>query len=728
MFSDLFATKILRNLGEKLNILPFKAFSAKQLNNFSQAKFTTKGSARKKAVAALTIGALLTGSFLGGVGTPPPPVYAEDTAAEDAYLDVTVPTSYERFAGNSRYETAVQISSKNWFEAYNVVLARGDSFPDALAGAVLANSAVAGGPLLLTESSHLRPDVLQELKRLNASTVFILGGTTAIAADVDKELRNNGIQPYRIQGKDRYETAAGIALVAVENSSKAFLASGTSFADALSISAYAASKGLPLLLTDSKAVPQVTLDALKSMGVAEVTLIGGESVISPAVADQLQKEGYYVTRLSGSNRFATNSAILENLDFNTSQVVVATGMTFPDALAGSVLAAKGNNPVVLVPKDENEFLNTPTASYLNNIRPGVTKFSILGGWSVINYKVENIVRTGKLNPRISLQFWDGYANLERYKQQLSFVPGNLTDYIHILVPNLAGEMKADGSFGYRFGSADNPKYLVSLGQSKGARVVPMVMSSGTIADAMLLDPAKRKTFADSAVKLVQETGADGILVDLEALADNTEQGLTSLMQDLYARLHPQGKLVMISVASKTSPTAQSWYAEYNYRELAKYADYVQIMSYDKHYSTSAPGPIAPLDWVRQVMAYAVTEIPSEKILMGVPYYGRGWKSLGDGKWTSTAFGWAIATETAAKAGATISRATTLTDPIGVPTFKYVDENGDQRTAYFDDRLSWGAKLDLMDEFCLGGIGGWAMGWINEVSAPELYPLLKERFK
>jgi len=673
-------------------------------------------------VASFTLASmLLTGFF--GFGSPL--VYADDSS--QAYSDIPLPKSYKRFAGDSRYETAVEISSKNWFESYNVVLARGDSFPDALAGAVLANSAVVGGPLLLTESKRLRPEVLQEMKRLNTSSVFILGGTSAISADVEKELVNNGMQVYRIQGKDRYETAANIATTAVENSSKAFLASGNSFADALSISSYAAAKGIPLLLTDTKKVPDSTLNALQRLGVTQVTLIGGESAVGASAADQLSKLGYSVNRLSGSDRFQTNIAILNSLDFNTDKLIVATGLAFPDALAGSALAARENNPILLVPKDENALPNTQTASWLNTIRANINNFWILGGWSVINYKVENIVRTGKVNPRISLQFWDGYGNKETYEKQLSFVPGNLTDYIHILVPNLAGEMQSDGSFAYRFSTADIPKYLVSLGQSKGARVVPMVMSGGSAANAMLMDAGKRRTFADSAVKLVQETGADGILVDLEALDDNTQQGLTSLMQDIYSRLNPKGKLVMVSVMSKTSATDQPWYDEYNYRDLAKYTDYVQVMSYDKHYATSAPGPIAPLEWVRQVMAYAVTEIPSEKILMGVPYYGRAWRAQGDG-WVSKTFGWAVATETARQFGATITRYTTLADPIGVPTFKYTDENGYQRTAFFDDRLSWGAKLDLLDEFSLGGIGGWSMGWINEISAPELYPLLKERMQ
>jgi len=112
--------------------------------------------------------------------------------------------------------------------------------------------------------------------------------------------------------------------------------------------------------------------------------------------------------------------------------------------------------------------------------------------------------------------------------------------------------------------------------------------------------------------------------------------------------------------------------------------------------------------------------------MGIPYYGRTWRQLEDGKWTSKAFGWAVATQTADKYGAAITRKTTPTDSVGIPTFRYTDENNYEWTAYFDDRESWEAKLNLLDEYDLGGIGSWSMMWINEVSAPVLYPLLKER--
>ncbi|AHF10899.1 cell wall-binding protein [Dehalobacter restrictus DSM 9455] len=670
----------------------------------------------RKGIATLTLASFFTCSLFMGTGETPKSAYAADSST----------TSFTRFAGETRYETAVEISSNNWTNASSVVLTRGDAFPDALAGAVLANSAVVGGgPLLLTESNRLRPEVLQEIQRLNASSIFILGGTGAISSGVENALKANGLTTYRIQGNDRYETAANISTTSVENSTRAFLASGKVFADALSISSYAAANGIPLLLTDTQKVPTATLNALQKLGVTEITLIGGESAISASVAGQLKTAGYTVSRLSDQDRYKTNVAILKNLSYNMDKMVVATGGSFPDALAGSVLAARNNNPILLVPKDENALLNTPTTAYLGSNRASVNNFFFLGGFDVISTAIQNIVRIGSTSSKISLQFWDGYANKTTYENQLSYVPGDLADYIDILVPNLCGAVQADGSFAYRFSSAETPKYLVSLGQSKGAQVVPMVMSSGSTADSVLQNATKRSAFVNSATKMIAETNADGILVDMEALSESSEEGLTALMQSLYTQLHPQGKLVMVSVMSKTSATAQPWYDEYDYSDLAQYVDYIQIMSYDKHYSTSAPGPIAPLDWVREVIAYAVTEIPSEKILMGVPYYGRAWRTEGSG-WVSKVFGWAVATQTADQFCATITRETTLTDPIGVPTFKYVDESDYSRTAYFDDRLSWGKKLDIMDEYNLGGIGGWSMGWINEVSAPELYPLLKER--
>lgn len=669
-----------------------------------------------KKIFSLTVLTFLLSNIFMGLGNTLPQAYGDE-------LDIT---NTIRYSGSTRYETAVEISSKNWTESDSVVLARGDDFPDALVGSVLANSSAVKGPLLLTETNKLRPEVLAEIQRLNPTTVYILGGTGAVSAGVENALKANNLQVVRLQGADRYETAARIVTSSMETNTKAFLASGDSFADALSISSYAASKGIPLLLTKSGQVPQVTLDTLKKLGVTEITLIGGEGVITPSVKKQLEKENYSVSRLGGKDRFGTNTAIISGLEFNLDQVIVATGMAFPDALAGSALAARDNHPVLLVPQHVDRLPGSPTDSFLAKNREVVKSFKIAGGSGAVTYAIEAYIRNGNASSRISLQFWDGYGNESTYKRILSYVPGNLTDHIDILVPNFTGELKDDGSFGYSFASSAKPKELVTLGKSKGAKVVPMILASGKTATEMLLDESKRTAFADSAVRMVQETDADGILIDLENLGNTTGPGLTGLMQDIYRRLNPQGKMVLMSVMSKTSRAAEPWYAEYDYRELAKYTDYIQIMTYDKHWPASEPGPVAPLDWVQDVLEYAVTEIPSEKILMGMPYFGYTWRKTGNDTYLADSFGLAGATETAQKYNAQITREKSAADPVGIPTFSYKDDQGFERTAYFDDRLSWDAKLSLVDKYNLGGVGGWAMGWVNEVSTSELYPLLRDR--
>jgi spore germination protein YaaH len=339
---------------------------------------------------------------------------------------------------------------------------------------------------------------------------------------------------------------------------------------------------------------------------------------------------------------------------------------------------------------------------------------------VINFRTPKLLRTGRTG-KISLQYWDGYGVKARYEKYLDLAPGNLADSIDILAPNFTGGLQDDGSFGYCLPAAE-ARYLAALGQDRGVLVAPLVLFSGDKANRMLYDPAKRARFIDSALRLVQETGADGIMVDPEGLARDSGPGLTALMRDLYARLHPQGKLIMIAVMSRTSDA--SGYTEYNYSELAKHADYIQIMTYDFHYATSAPGAIAPLNWVRRVMRYAVSRIPSEKILMGIPYYGREWR-LSGGKWTSRAVSLATALRKAQKYGVSLRRETAGGDSVGIPWFQYIDENSVEWTVYYDDGLSWREKLKVVKQYNLGGVGAWSMAWLDEGSAPVAYPLLRE---
>ncbi|MDX8290947.1 cell wall-binding repeat-containing protein [Metabacillus indicus] len=264
---------------------------------------------------------------------------------EPYYLLHDAMEKLQRISGKDRYETAVNISKENWFEGDTdtAVLATGTSFPDALSATPLAYSENA--PLLLTRPAALPGVVKNELTRLDVTKVIIVGGTGAVSADVEKELKGMGLRVSRISGSDRYVTSAKIA-EKIGTYGPVTLATGLNFADALSIAPIAAQMEMPILLTRKDSVPGAVNTFMKNWEVDETYIIGGSSVISDASVKALPGK----KRISGKDRYATNSKIIETFmdKDDVSMMFFATGANYPDALAGSALAANYFSPVVLV--------------------------------------------------------------------------------------------------------------------------------------------------------------------------------------------------------------------------------------------------------------------------------------------------------------------------------------------------------------------------------------------
>ncbi|WP_019416224.1 cell wall-binding repeat-containing protein [Paenisporosarcina sp. TG20] len=298
-------------------------------------------------------------------------VVVEDAAGHRVVKEVTVERSAselraERINGSDRYETAVKVSQKGWDTASTVVLARGDQYADALAGVPLAHHL--GGPLLLAKSTSLPATTYDEIKRLGASKVVVLGGEGAIAENVVTKLTQDGIVVERISGIDRYETAAKIA-GKFGKYDTAVIASGLNFPDALSVSSYAAEQGLPILLTRDSSLPKATQDALVKAGVSKTYVIGGAIAINDSVLASLP--GSY--RIFGETRYETSLAISEFFADDTKRVFVSTGTNFADALAGGVLAAKEGSGVYIVGKTVTPELG----KHLQDL--GVEYADVLGG-------------------------------------------------------------------------------------------------------------------------------------------------------------------------------------------------------------------------------------------------------------------------------------------------------------------------------------------------------------
>ncbi|MCA0987102.1 cell wall-binding repeat-containing protein [Guptibacillus algicola] len=282
----------------------------------------------------------------------------------------------DRTSGKDRYKTAIEVSKEGWEQSDTVVIARGDTYPDALAGAPLAYKYDA--PILLNPENKLNADVRAELDRLSAKKVIILGGKGAISNYVEYQIEGLGIKAERISGKDRFETAANIAARLDGNPAKAVIADGYNYPDALAVASHAAKQGYPILLTGKKELPTATKTALRYID--ETIVVGGTGAISEDVFNELPNPKRY----SGSDRYSTAATIATDLVGETNKAFITTGSEFADALTGSVLAAKEDAVMLLVQKD-----NVPTATQSAIDELDIKNFRILGGTGAVSEDVIN---------------------------------------------------------------------------------------------------------------------------------------------------------------------------------------------------------------------------------------------------------------------------------------------------------------------------------------------------
>jgi putative cell wall-binding protein len=255
-----------------------------------------------------------------------------------------------RLAGTSRIATAVAVSRRAYDSAPAVVLARADSYADALAAAPLA--AKVQGPVLLTAQNELPEIVREEIERLGANDVWLAGGKSAIGSGVVSDLKAMGFTSsdlHRRFGENRYATAGAIGVEV--GGQEVFIVSGSSFADGVAVSTLAAKKQAPVLLVAKDALPPDTLNALSQLAPTSVHLIGGPGVVSDEVAQEIEDAtSVPVDRVFGASRYETSKALGEmaaTAGLDPKRILVATGKNWPDALAAGPAAAAAGGILLL---------------------------------------------------------------------------------------------------------------------------------------------------------------------------------------------------------------------------------------------------------------------------------------------------------------------------------------------------------------------------------------------
>ena len=324
---------------------------------------------KSKGLSAFLVALLLFSLF-------PPSALSFGGLAEEPLVD--------RISGKNRYETAVAISQAGWETSDYVVLARGDQFADALAGVPLAYSLDA--PILLTKPTGLHDATRQELVRLGAKTVVILGGEGAVSKAVENKLKTEMLlTTERIAGTNRFDTAGQVARRMQADGSykgKVIVANGQDFPDALAASAYAARRGYPIILCADSRIPAASQSALSDLTPEASYVVGGTGVISDQVMAQLTNP----QRISGKNRYTTAIELATFFEPGNTRYYVATGTEFADAIAGGVLAAKNDAGLLLVSKIVPEVVKEYIAEY------NVQSAAIFGGTGAVSDTVEESIR------------------------------------------------------------------------------------------------------------------------------------------------------------------------------------------------------------------------------------------------------------------------------------------------------------------------------------------------
>ena len=261
-----------------------------------------------------------------------------------------------------------------------------------------------------------------------------------------------------------------------------------------------------------------------------------------------------------------------------------------------------------------------------------------------------------------------------------------------------------------------PAPLAELARRSDLPLMPLVVNPGfdrSIASSLLRDPRKQERAASYLAYLASRENLAGWQLDLEYIDPADKARYSAFVRRVAAKLHRDGRLLSVAVTPRFSdeypdPRAAEfrtgeWGAPFDLRALGQSVDFLVLMTYDHHGNTTAPGPVAGYEWARAAIEYAAGRVPPQKLVVGIPFYGREWVET---------------------AGGRISRSLTFSRLQPLLARPQVQVQWDERwrapwlqfregtevhTVWFDDRRSYREKLELVRRYRLRGFAAWRLG-------------------
>ena len=263
-------------------------------------------------------------------------------------------------------------------------------------------------------------------------------------------------------------------------------------------------------------------------------------------------------------------------------------------------------------------------------------------------------------------------------------------------------------------SKENVKTLMSV-----TNMTNMGFSSD-LAHTILTNETINNNLIQNILNLAKERNFYGVNIDFEYIYPEDKDSYNNFIKKISEVLHRNNLILTTALAPKTSKDQKgTLYEAHDYSIHGKYADYVILMTYEWGYAYGPPMAVSPLNKVENVLKYAVTEIPSKKILMGIQNYGYDWVLPYEKGTRATTLTNPGAVLLAKETGVTIN----FDDEAMSPYFNYTD-NGINHVVWFENGQSIKAKLGLVSKYNLGGISYWNL---NNLASEENWPILRDTF-
>lgn len=268
------------------------------------------------------------------------------------------------------------------------------------------------------------------------------------------------------------------------------------------------------------------------------------------------------------------------------------------------------------------------------------------------------------------------------------------------------QVRPDGSL-----IAINDTPLIEAARQAGVAPIMVITNieegasfSSDLAHTILTDLQVRENVINNVVNTLESKNYFGLDIDFEYIYPEDREAYNNFLRAVVQRLRPLGYTITTALAPKTSGDQPGLlYEAHDYPVHGALVDHVIIMTYEWGYTYGPAMAVAPANQVRRVISYAVTVIPSKKILMGMPNYGYDWTLPFVRGSAARSISNMEAVELAARVGANIQ----FDQTSQAPFFNYY-ANGRRHEVWFDDARSTQARLRIVSEYNLGGVSYWTI--------------------